>query len=151
MGPLVPALAAIGGGSAVAGGIAVATAAVGVYSAYQQMEAGKALSAEKKMEAQREGDAARQEEIERRRNLMAVLAQRSAAAGAAGVTTDGSIGALTRRDIRDNRNDLDVSNVNTKARQRALRSQGRSAMTAARAGAASSLLDSAGKLYGARG
>lgn len=151
MGPLAGALAAVGGGSAVAGGITIATAAAGVYSAYQQAEAGKALAAEKKAEAKREGDAARQEEIERRRNLMAVLAQRTAAAGAAGVTTDGSIGTLTRRDIRDNRNDLDVSNVNTRARQRALRSQGVSARRTGYAGAASSLLDSASKLYEARG
>lgn len=151
MGPLVGGLAALGSGSAVAGGITLATAAVGVYSAFEQVKAGQALAAEKKQEAVREGDAARQEEIERRRSLMSVLAQRSAAAGAAGVTTDGSIGALTRRDIRDNRNDLGISNANTAARQRALRGQAKSAIRTSRAGAAGSLLDSAGKLYEARG
>ncbi|MCE5292912.1 MAG: hypothetical protein LLG14_27265 [Nocardiaceae bacterium] len=151
MGPLVGGLAALGGGSAVAGGITLATAAVGVYSALEQVQAGKALAAEKKQEAVREADAARGEEIERRRGLMAVLAQRSAAAGAAGVTTDGSIGALARRDIKDNRNDLGVLNANTAARQRALRGQAKSAIRTSRAGAASSLLDSAGKLYEARG
>jgi hypothetical protein len=151
MGPLVPVLAGIGGGSAVAGGITLATAAVGVYSAIEQQRAGQALNAEKKAEAVREADAARQEEIERRRGLMAVLAQRSAAAGAAGITTDGSVGALTRRDIRDNRNDLAISNVNVAAKQRALRAQGRNAVRVGRANAASSLLDSAKDLYKARG
>ena len=46
-------------------------------------------------------------------------AARSAAAGAAGVETSGSIGALARRDIRDNRNDITTMNANTAARQRA--------------------------------
>lgn len=147
MAPLVPILAGIGGGSAIAGGITLATAAVGVYSAYEQHAAGQAVNAEKKREAVREGDAARQEEIERRRQLMAVLAQRSAAAGAAGVATDGSIGALTRRDIRDNRNDLAVSASNVAAKQRALRAQGRNAVRSANASAASSLMDTANQTY----
>lgn len=151
MGPLVPALAAVGGGSAVAGGITVATAAIGVYSAVQQHEAGQQLQREAKIAAAREGDAARQEEIERRRALMAVLAQRSAAAGAAGVTTDGSIGALTRRDIRDNRQDLAVSNLNSRTKQQALRSQGKNAARIGRYNAASSLLDTGKKVYEARG
>jgi len=151
MGPLVPALAAVGGGSAIAGGVTIATAAAGVYSAYQQYQAGQAVKAETKIAALREADAARSEEIQRRRALMAVLAQRTAAAGAAGVTTDGSIGALTRRDIRDNRNDLLVSGANLQAKQRALRAQGKNAVRSANANAATSLLDSATKLYGARG
>lgn len=151
MGPLVAVAAGIGGGSAVAGGITLATAAFGAYSAYEQIQTGKAINAEKKAEAVREADAARGEEIERRRALMQVLAHRSAAAGAAGITTDGSIGALTRRDIRDNRNDLAISNVNSAAKQRALRNQGANAIRSSRGAAGASLLDSAKKLYEARG
>jgi hypothetical protein len=151
MGPLVPVLAAAGGGSAVAGGITLATAAVGVYSAYEQHQAGQEVKAEAKQAAVREADAARGEEIQRRQGLMRVLAARSAAAGAAGVTTDGSIGALTRRDIRDNRNDLLTAGANTQARQRALRSQGKSAAKSGTAAGVSSLLDTATNLYAARG
>lgn len=152
MGPLVPALAAVGGaGGAVAGGITLATAAVGIYSAVQQQQAGKAVALEAKRQSVREADAARGEEIERRRGLMNVLAQRSAAAGAAGVTTDGSIGALTRRDIRDNRNDLAVSNVNLASKQRSLRAQGKNAVRAGNASAATSLLDTGMDIYKARG
>ncbi len=151
MGPFIPVLAAVGGGSAVAGGITLATAAAGAYSAVQTHEAGQEARAEAKQAAVREADAARGEEIERRRALMRVLSSRAAKAGADGVTTDGSIGAITRRDIRDNRNDLLTSTVNTQARQRALRSQGNSAARAATARAANSLLDSAKSVYKARG
>lgn len=147
MGPLVPVLAAVGGGSAVAGGVTLATAAFGIYSAYEQQQAGKAVAVEKKREAVREADSARQDEIERRRNLMTVLAQRTAAAGAAGVETSGSIGALTRRDIKDNRNDIAVNNVNSAAKQRALRSAGRNAVRVGNANAAGSLLDTGRDLY----
>lgn len=151
MGPLIPVLAAAGGGSAVAGGIAIASAAVGVYGAVQQQQAGQAARAESRRAAEREASSARQDEIERRRGLMKVLAARSAQAGAAGVGTGGSIGALTRQDIKDNRNDLLISGVNSQARQRALRSQGNSAAKAANAQAASSLLDTAKTAYRAAG
>lgn len=151
MGPVIPFLAAAGGGSAVAGGITLATAAVGAYSAYQSYEAGQEQKAEAKQAAVREADSARQDEIERRRGLMRVLSARAASAGAAGVTTDGSIGALTRRDIKDNRNDLLITSANSKARQRALRQSGNSAATAGTARATGSLLDTVDKVYQARG
>lgn len=151
MGPVTPFLAAAGGGSAVAGGITLATAAIGVASAYQSYEAGQEAKAESKQAAMREADSARQEEIERRKGLMRVLSARAASAGAAGITTDGSIGALTRRDIKDNRNDLLVAGANSKARQRALRQSGNSAAKIGTTRAAGSLLDTADKLYQARG
>jgi Na+/H+ antiporter NhaB len=131
--------------------VTVASAAVGIYGAVQQHQAGQEAKAESKQAAMREASAARQDEIERRRGLMKVLAARSASAGAAGVGTGGSIGALTRQDIKDNRQDLLVSGANSQARQRALRSAGRSAAKTGTANAVSSLLDTAKSTYRAAG
>ena len=142
-----PALAAVGSGSVAAGAITVASTAIGAYSAYQQHEAGQAAKSDAKRAAAREVTAARGEEIERRRGLLRVLADRNASAGARGITTAGSIGTLTRTDIRDNRNDLLVSDVNSAARQRALRSQGRQAARGANVQAGMSLLDTGLDLY----
>jgi hypothetical protein len=149
MGPFVPALAALGGGSAVAGGITLATTAVGVMSAMEQAKAGSEARAEAKSAAQREAISGREEEIQRRRELQRVLAARNAAAGAGGVTTDGSIGTLTRTDIRDNRNDLLTAGYNSSSRQRALRSQGTQAKRVGNMRAAGSLLDTAKGVYDA--
>jgi uncharacterized protein involved in type VI secretion and phage assembly len=144
---VAPALAVIGGGSAVAGGITVATAAIGAYSAVSSYKAGQIAKADAKAAASREVDAARGEEIARRRALLRTLADRNARAGASGATTAGSIGALTRLDIRDNRNDLLVSDINSNTRQRLLRSQGDQAAKAGTLQAGASLLDSANTLY----
>jgi urease accessory protein UreF len=142
-----PALAYVGGGSQVAGAITVATAAAGAYSAAQTHKAGQIAKADAKAAASREADAAREEEIQRRRGLLRVLADRNAAAGAAGGGTGGSIGALTRTDIRDNRNDLLISNINSSTRQRILRASGSQAARSATVQAGASLLDSASTLY----
>ncbi len=147
MGPFTPVLAAVGGGSAVAGGITIATAAAGIYSAVEQSKAGSEARREARRAAVREQDAAREEQIARRRELQRGLAMRVAEAGAGGVGTGGSIGALTRRDIKDNRNDLSISNLNSSERQRALRSQGRMAQRSGNARAFSSLLDTGKGLY----
>jgi len=148
---LAPALTTLGGGSALAGAITLGTAAVGVYSAAQQYRAGKIVSQEAKAAAMREGLVAKQDEIERRRELVRVISARNAQAGALGVTTDGSIAAMTRRDIRDNRNDLLISSINSAARMRALRSKAASSRSEGTAGAVTSLLDSAQSLYEKRG
>jgi hypothetical protein len=151
MGPFIPVLAAAGSGSAVAGAVTLGTAALGVYSALEQRKAGQETAREMKRAAVREADAARGEEIERRRGFMRVLSARAAEAGAKGVGTDGSIGALTRTDIRDNRNDLLTSSANSAARQRALRSQGASAVKQGNLAAGRSLLDTGTGLYNAVG
>lgn len=140
---VVPALAAVGGGSAVAGGIAVAGLAAGVYSGIQTYQAGQAQKAQLQAQAKTEGVAATQREIERRRNLIRALASQNAQAGAAGITTDGSVGAIARSDINDAQNDLLYSTANSDARQRALRGQASNAARIGTAGAATSLLDTA--------
>lgn len=130
--------------------MAVFALALSAYSAYSQHQAGQAAKRDAAAAASREVDAARGEEIERRRELLRSIADRNASAGAGGVATTGSIGALTRTDIRDNRNDLLVSDLNSKTRQRILRSQGRSAAQAGTLGAASSLLDAGMDYYNSR-
>jgi hypothetical protein len=148
---VAPALAAVGGGSAVAGGIAVAGLALGAMSAVQQKKAGAMQAAELKAQAKTEAVAAQQRENERRRNLIRALAAQNAAAGAAGVTTDGSVEAIARRDIRDAHNDLLYHNANTQHRQSALRAQATNAVRVANINAAGSLLDSANRAYRALG
>lgn len=128
-----------------------ATVAVGAYSAIQQKKAGDIQAAELKAQAKTEAVAAGQREIDRRRNLIRALSSQNAAAGAAGVETSGSVAAIARSDIRDASNDLLYSNMNSTARQRALRSQAGNASRIGRTNAAVSLLDSADKAYRAVG
>lgn len=135
--------AILGGASVSATALTIGTAALGAMSAAQQYKAGKEANIEAKMAAQREGDSARQDEIERRRELVRSISTRNAFAGAQGADTGGSIAGMTRRDIRDNRNDLLVTRSNSAARMRALRAQGSNAVKQGRYDAASSLLDSA--------
>jgi hypothetical protein len=148
---VVPFLAAAGGGSAVAGGLAIAGLAAGVYSAAQTRKAGQEQKDQLRAQAKTEGVAAQQREIERRRNLIRALSSQNAAAGAAGITTDGSAGAIARADIRDAQNDLLYSTANSTARQRALRSQASNAARVGNTNAAVSLLDTADKGYKALG
>jgi hypothetical protein len=143
----LPALAAVGGGSAVAGALTVAGAAAGVYSAVQQRQAGIEASAEAKAQAKTEEVNSNQREIDRRRDLIRALSSQNAAAAAAGADNSGSTGAIMRRDIKDAQNDLLFSSVNSDSRQRALRSRASNAVKQGNAGAATSLLDTAGKLY----
>lgn len=147
MGWVVPALAYVGGGSAVAGGVTLATLAAGAYAGIEQKKAGDAQAAQYKAEAKTEAAAAAQREVERRRNLIRALASQNAAAGAAGIQTDGSVEAVARRDIRDSQNDLLYSNLNTQARQRALRSQASNAQRAGRTAAVTSLMDTGRTAY----
>lgn len=148
---VVPALAAVGGGSAVAGGIAIAGLAAGAYSALQTRQAGQAQKAQLQAQAKTEAVAAQQREIERRRNLIRALASQNAMAGAAGITTDGSVGAIARADINNAQNDLLYDTANSVSRQRALRSQASNAGRIANANSAVTLLDTVDKGYKALG
>lgn len=147
---VVPFLSAIGGGSAAAGGVVLATAAVGVYSAIEAKKAGDEASSEAKGAAIREGDAARGREIDRRRNLVRALASQNASAGAGGATGQ-SYEAIARSDIRDAQNDLLTDNVNSDARQRALRQRAGNFQRQGYAHAATSLLDTGSTSYNLAG
>lgn len=148
---VAPALAAVGGGSAVAGAVTVASAAAGIYSAAQSRQAGLAASADARAQAKTETVNAQQREIDRRRDLIRALSSQNASAGAGGVETSGSVGAIMRQDINNAQNDLLFDSVNTQSRQRVLRSRASNAVKTGNASAATSLLDTAGKLYKARG
>lgn len=126
---------------------AAVSAGVGVYSAIQTKKAGQLQAEELKSQARTEGLAAKQREIERRRSLLRALSSQNAAAGAAGIETGGSFGAIVQRQIDDNANDLLVENANTSARQRAYASRASNAVSAANSSAAVSLLDTASKTY----
>lgn len=143
---------AILGGMSVGTAAAVATTvAAGTYSAVQARNAGIAQSNELKAQSRVEGLAAKQNEIERRRDLIRALSSQNAAAGAAGVTTDGSIGAIMKRDIRDNQNDLLVSSANSSAQSSLRRSQASNSRQQGNIRAVTSLLDTGAKTYGMLG
>ncbi len=140
--------AAAGSGAAAAAGMSAATkaalwgmAASGVIGGVQAKQAGVAADRATRIEANQERDAARGREIDRRRALLAALASQNAAAGAGGVAFSGGLAAAARRDVADARRDSLTDTVNTDARVRALRSQGRSARMIGNLGAAKSLLD----------
>lgn len=153
---VVPALAALGGGSAVTGGVIAATVAIsagaGAYSAIESHKAGVAASQQAQQQATADGDQARVQEINRRRDLVKALSTQDAYAGATGQAGGGSLAAIARSDINDASNDLLTSNLNSTNRQRALRMQASSDVSAGNAKAYSSLLDtvssSASRGYG---
>lgn len=125
----------------------ILTVAAGTAAAIQQRNAGIAVSNEAKLEAKKEGDAARGREIERRRDLIRAISSQNARAGALGIATTGSVGAIARADIRDAQNDLLTDSVNTQTRQSILRSQARNARAQGNLGAVTSLLDTGAKAY----
>ncbi len=151
---IVPALAAVGGGTgagaAAVGALTIAGTAAGVYGAVQARQAGLAASAEAKAQSKTELVNAQQRDIERRRDLMRTLASQNAANAAGGIENSGSVAAIMRRDIQDAQNDLLFSGANTAIRQRVLRSRASNAAKQGNANAATSLLDTAGRVYRTR-
>lgn len=145
-----PFVLAIGGGSMAAGATVLATAALstyaGVTAAKEQRRAGKFAEAQAGIDAKAEGDAARQREIERKRGLMRALSSQVASAGARGVGLEGSLAQIAQLDIARSREDIDIDTANTKARQAALRQQGRAARAAGNTQARLTLLDTAIKV-----
>ncbi len=145
---VVPIATAIGGGSALTGAAILATAGLsitaGVISAQQQRAAGKFQDAQAKIDAGAEGDASKQREIIRKRNLLRAISSQQAAAGATGVAFDeGSPRQIAQLDIDRATDDLFVDRASSRQRQRGLLAQGRAARFAGKAGAASTLLDTA--------
>jgi hypothetical protein len=127
--------------------MAFLTLATGLLAASATRNAGIAQQQQYNYQAYTEGLAAKQREIDRRRDLMRALAAQNAAAGVGGIETGGSFGAIVRRNINENQNDLLVSQANLSARQMGLRTAGLNARSSANAGATVSLLDTAGKVY----
>jgi len=124
-------------------GLTVASTALQVKSS---RDAGQIASKEAELAARKEGDAGRQREIERRRALIRALASQNAQAGASGITTDGSVGAVAQSDIKQFQNDLLGDYVNTKNQQSLYRTQGKNAKRAGNIGAGMALLDGAAKV-----
>ena len=147
---VVPLATAVGGGSAALGAVILGSAALtigaGVISAQQQIAAGKFAEAQSIIDAAAEGDAATQREIIRKRNLLRAISSQQAAAGAAGVAfSEGSPRQIAQLDIDRATDDLIVDRASSLQRRRGLRAQGRAARFAGKAGAASTLLDTASR------
>lgn len=146
---VVPAVAAIGGGSVAAGSVVLASAAATAYSGYtaaqEQRRAGRFAQAQSEINAAAEGDAARQREIERKKMLRRALSSQIAQSGAQGIAFEGSTARAAQLDIADAQNDLSVDRANTKTRQRALRAQGQNARISGNAQATTTLLDTAAR------
>lgn len=102
--------------------ISLASSAYGAYNTYR---AGQNAVTQANIEAKAVEDSARDEEIQRKSALIRSLAAQNALAGAGGITTGGSFGAIQKKDIRDAQNDLLVSNANARAKARAIRQAGR--------------------------
>lgn len=129
--------------------ITAATSVVaGVRASQMQKQAGIIQQQELKAEAAGEADAARGREIERRRALLRALSTQNATAGAGGVTTDGSVGMLARRDIEDASSDLLTDANNSAQRIRMLGLRGENARRVGSAQAATTLLDTASNVAG---
>jgi len=120
---------------------AAASAAVGGYSAYQQ---GIVQKGEYEAQARQEQMAARDREIQRRQQLLKVLASRSVAVGAGGGTFEGTPTALVQGDFRNYSLDQASASANTAATVTRLRTAGRNAKTIGKLNAAASLIDAGG-------
>lgn len=123
--------------------IAAVSAAAGTAGAVMSIRAGNAQASQAKMQARSEADSAKQQEINRRQQLLRALATQNAAAGAAGIQTDGSFGAGLRRQINQNQNDLLTIDSNNSSRQAQLAAYASNARAAGIGGAVTSVLDGA--------
>lgn len=145
VGPALPALGIIGGGSQVVGAALVAaTVGAGIVSIQQTRAAGKIAEAQADINSKAEGDKARDREIDRRKQLLRAISSQVASAGASGVAFDeGSPEQIARLDIEEARDDSLIDTANTKQRQRGLKLQGRAARVQANTRAFASLIDTA--------
>lgn len=121
--------------------IALVGAGVSAKVAHDQ---GTAVKKEAEAQSRREGDAARFREIERRRELVAALANQAAVAGAAGIGPDLSV---MTSDIKAAENDILYDKANTRTEQAMLRARGKNAKRIGTLGAGASLLQGIGSAY----
>ena len=115
-------------------------------AAAQTIQTGRVTEAQSEIDAAAEGDKARTNAIQKKKDLMRALSAQAARAGAQGIAFEGSVAAIAERDIEDARNDLLIDDANSRARQRALKSQGKNARRASQVQAGSSLLDTASRV-----
>lgn len=95
------------------------------YGAYQAHESGVENDRQMRAQARQVEADGRSQEIERKRALVKSLSTQNAYAGAAGITTSGSIGKIIGTDIKQAATDLSYVRGSTTSRAAALRSQGR--------------------------
>jgi hypothetical protein len=125
-----------------------ASAAAGVMAAKEQRRAGIFAEKQAEIDVKAEGDAAREREIDRKRGLLRAIASQQAMAAAAGISTsEGAVARIVQLDNAQSARDLYVDTANTRARQSALRTQGRVARMQGANAATMTLLDTAAKAY----
>lgn len=121
---------------------------IAAYSAIQAKQQSNLQIAQLGVQEKTEEVEAGRQAIERRRDLLRVMAARNAAAGAAGIETSGSVAAIVKADIRDAADDLMYGEFNSAQRRQAHKLQSRAFRRAGNAKAVTSLLDGVAGAYG---
>lgn len=135
--PLVSLLAAAG---------TVASAGVAAYESHEQ---GVAASNADKQKARAEQISEAQKQITMRQNMLRALASQNAGTlGAVGTGGASSFGANAMRQIKENQNDLAVSNANESAQVSLLDQAAGNAVSAGNLGAVTDLASGAAKVAG---
>ncbi len=146
---VIPALAAVGGGSAAAGAVVLASAAVGVYTGVQSSRlakiAGRDAEAQSEIDAAAEEDSAKGREIRRKKNLARAISSQLNQAGGNVAFDEGTPAQIAQLDIDEAEFDRLTDTANSRQRARGRRSQGRAARFAGDTQANITLLDTAAK------
>lgn len=95
------------------------------YGAYQAHESGIEQDRQMRAQARQVEADGRAQEIDRKRALVKSLSTQNAYAGAAGITTSGSLGKIIGTDIKQATNDLAYIRGSTTSKASSLRAQGR--------------------------
>ena len=119
---------------------AVASVASAGMSAYGQIEAGKAQEDAAEREAELQKMEAQTEELKRRQELNRRLAAQNVALAAGGIGTEGSLASIALKSAEQIGTSEQVIGLSEGLRRRQLRQQGKTAASASKVGAATSLL-----------
>ena len=134
------------GVSAAAGALIGVSVAGTAISAYGQLEAGKDQEAALKTKAEQERVAAESRELERQRKLNAALAANAVGLGVSGIKAEGTPASIALESAENISLSEGMINLSDRLAQSQLRRQGATAASAAKIGAASTLLSGAGDI-----
>ena len=109
-------------------------------NAYGQIEAGKAQEEAAEREAELQKMEAQTEELKRRQELNRRLAAQNVAMAAEGIGTEGSLASIALKSAEQIGTSEQVIGLSEGLRRRQLRQQGKTAASASKIGAATSLL-----------
>ena len=118
---------------------------------YGQLEAGKDQEAALKTQAEQERVAAESRELERQQKLNKALAANAVGMGMSGITAEGTPASIALQSAKNVGLSEGMTKLSDRLAQAQLRRQGATAASAAKIGAASTLLKGATQIYGASG